>query len=78
MIVPSMSEMTIWSVHSLTNSLAPQAATLVGDSEKVTEFAPGLRCSDFYGHILEGLLDNFLLKRRGWQDRTRPKGVKNG
>ena len=43
-----MSEMTIWSVHSQTNSLALQAATPVDDSEKVTEFAPGLRCNDFY------------------------------
>ena len=46
-MVPSMSEMTTWSVCSQTNSRAVHAAAPVADSENVILFAPGFRSSDF-------------------------------
>ena len=46
-MVPSMSEMTTWSVCSQTNRRAVHAATPVADRENVMLFAPGFRSSDF-------------------------------
>lgn len=47
-IVPSISEMTIWSVESHTNIRAVHAATPELESEKVIVFAPGSRLSLSY------------------------------
>lgn len=49
-IVPSISEMTMWSVESHTNILAVHAATPELESEKVMVFAPGSRLSLSYRH----------------------------
>lgn len=47
-IVPSMSDTTIWSAESQTNSRAVQAATPVAEREKVIVLAPGFKSKDFY------------------------------
>lgn len=46
-IVPSMSEMTTWSVESQTNMRAAHPGTPVVESENVIVFAPGFKFSDF-------------------------------
>lgn len=47
-MVPSMSEMTTWSVWSQTNRRAVHAAAPVADSENVILFAPGFKSSDSF------------------------------